>query len=381
MKPPDARKTTVLALLLGLSLLIVGFLVGYGYQAPGRATNIPSVSATPIPPEAPLVKGLRASPDGRLLAFTGVYGRPEQAAIFLLDPHTGKWSRQESPAGWQDFVTQWASDGRRLLVEREKIPRAAADASAGLYAVPVDPDSGTPSSGTLEPLSQGLAPDNEKIITGFWAPGNQLVIKTRREPKSLYRVENGEAKLVDHANITYGQNRAVRVNGRLQFLVVRDVPEQEDAVALYRVVDGKASRLTPPLSDTVWTYVSEDGKQFLVSRHAEDGQNWEWTLYAVDGVQAREIKKANVPGDVISVYWSPDGKSILGTGGKQLWIVSLPSEKATALGNRQDWQADDAGWMGSTGFVAVAADGELWKVNVGTGKANKIWRFPPEFWH
>jgi hypothetical protein len=52
-----------------------------------------------------------------------------------------------------------------------------------------------------------------------------------------------------------------------------------------------------------------------------------------------------VPGDVSGVFWSPDRKYVLGASGESLWLIDIPSLQSRRLGNRTDWDADDAGWL------------------------------------
>jgi hypothetical protein len=371
--------TALRSLLIAFVLLSVGFVVGYGFQSDGPR---PEVAATPSPtaaPLAPVVKGLHSSPDGKLLAFTGVYARGEKAGVWILNPATGIANGRESPAGWQDYVTQWRSDSRSLLLEREKIPRRVASASAGLFTAPVD--RATTRAGELAPIAQGVVPRNEKIITGLLAPNGELVLKTRREPKSLYLVRNGSAVTVDRANVTYGQNRPVREGKNLVFYVVRDIPGQSDSVALFRVANGKARQISPPWDDVTWSYVAPSGKQFIVARVDENEVDWNWTLYQIAPNGIKTLKSATVPADVISVYWSNDGKRVLGAAGEKLWIVDVPSLKTTQLGPKNDWKADDASWIGQQNAVAVAYSGEIWRVEVPSGKAVRLWRFPNQFWN
>ncbi len=73
---------------LALFLTGIGFFVGYGYQARGAKSAIPTAKLAPTP-QAPQIKGLHASPDGKLLAFTGVYARSERAGVWILNPATG----------------------------------------------------------------------------------------------------------------------------------------------------------------------------------------------------------------------------------------------------------------------------------------------------
>lgn len=365
--------------LVALILVGVGFVVGYGYQSSGARPEIAAVPSKTAPtPQAPLVKGLHASPDGKLIAFTGVYARSERAGVWVLNPATGVANGRESPIGWQDYVTQWRSDSRSLLLEREKIPRPVAPADAGLFTAPVD--RATTSAGELAPIASASLPRGEKIITGILAPNGELVLKTRREPKSLYIVRNGIAVAVDRANITYGQNRPVREGKNLVFYVMRDVPGQSDSVALFRVAGGKARQISPSWNDVSWSYVASSGRQLIVARSDENEVDWNWTLYQIAPNGVKTLQSARIPADVISVYWSSDEKRVLGAAGEKLWIVDVPSLKTTQLGPRTDWKADDASWLGPQNAVAIASGGELWRVEVPSGKAARLWRFPAQFW-
>ena len=365
---------------LALFLTLVGFFVGYGYQArgakPGAAPN--SRPAAPAL-QAPQIKGLHASPDGKLLAFTGVYARSERAGVWILNPATGVAHGRPSPAGWQDYVTQWRSDSRSLLLEREKIPRPVADAKAGIYTASVE----RATTRAAEPLPVGVdLPRGEKIVTGLLAPNGELVLKTKREPKSLYIVRGSAARQLDRAAFNYGQNRPVREGKNLVFYAVRDVPnsdpENED-VALYRIENGRARQISPVWNDVSWSYVAPSGKQILVARVAENEVDWSWTLYKIAPQGVRIVKSATVPADVISVYWSGDEKRVLGAAGEKLWSIDVPSLKTTQIGKKPDWNADDATWIDNRA-VAVAQGGEVWRVEVPSGRAVRLWRFPDEFW-
>jgi hypothetical protein len=114
-------------------------------------------------------------------------------------------------------------------------------------------------------------------------------------------------------------------------------------------------------------------------KHA-NGTDWEWTLYAVSAQGAKKLQSSLVPGDVISVYWSPDGKHILGAGGQSLWIVDVPSLKSRQLTGRTDWNADDACWLWKENAIIVATKGTLSKVDIATGATRELWRFPNAYW-
>ena len=372
------------ALILGGALLATGFFVGLGFQsrASQQARRAPETTATPTPAPAPLVKGLRSSPDGRLLAFTGIYNNYGRGSVWIVDLKTKRARATASPAGWQDYVAAWRGDGRALLLEREKIPRPAAKASAGVYSAPVD--GASLSAGEPRDITPTL-PRGEKIVSGLYAPDGTLVLKTRSDPKTLFRVEGAgkasRAIALDHAAITYGQNRPAKLGNRTVYYVVRDLEKQPAKVALFRVENAKARQISPAWdeSEIVWSYVAPSGKQLLLARYQGE-TDWQWTLYNIENQTVKKIKTATVPGDVITVYWSPDEKRILGAAGEKLWLISTPDLKTRQLGTRANWNADDATWIGNQDAVAVAAGGELWRVAVTTGKAEKIWRFPDEYW-
>ena len=368
------------ALILGGVLLGTGFLVGLGFQsrASQQARSAPEAKPVGTPAPAPLVKGLRSSPDGRLLAFTGIYNNYGRGSVWIVDLQTKRARASASPAGWQDYVAAWQGDGRALLIEREKIPRPAAKAKAGIYRAPVD--GASLSTGEPENLTPDL-PRGEKIVSGLYAPDGTIVLKTRSDPKTLFRVEGKRALPIDKAAITYGQNRAVKIGNRTIYYVMRDIAGQSDKIALFRIENARARQISPAWDEdeVIWSYVSPSGKQLLLAGYQGE-EDWKWTLYNIEGNGIKRLKTATIPGDVITVYWSPDEKQILGAAGEKLWRISVPDLKATVLGTRVDWNADDVTWIGNKNAVAVAADGELWQVEVANGQATKVWRFPDEYW-
>lgn len=405
------------AAVLALLLLALGFLVGYGYHT---AQSVPPPGAPPPagptkPPRAapapPTVKGLRVSPDGSRLAFSAIHDGQRRASRFVLDLKTRRWSVAATPDGWQDYIVQWSADSRKILFERERIPRPAGDATPGLYeaeakneaeaqtgtgdaarSVAAPPSPHSPTERLL--TGNGALPANEKLVAGFWTPDGTLMVKTRREPKALYALRAGRAAPVDRAAVTYEQNRAVREGGKTVFYVVRDVPGQPRQTALFRVQNGVARRLSEPLSDIEWAYVSENARWMIVCREAGDGENWNWTLYRVTPRGAARVASRVVPGDVSQVYWSPDTKRILGTSAESLWLIDIPTLQTRRLGTRRDWNANDAAWLPqlrdargansvsntSSGAVIVAAKGRLWQVGVPSGAAREIWKFPDLYW-
>lgn len=361
-------------LFLAVFLTGIGFFVGYGYQARGARSSVSKAAPTP-PPQAPQIKGLHTSPDGKLLAFTGVYDQSQRAGVWILNPATGVANASPSPAGWQDYVTQWRADSRAILLEREKIPRPVAEAKAGIYLAPVE--RADAKAGELKPVDLNL-PRGEKIVTGILAPGGELVLRTKREPKSLWVVRGESAVAVDAATYNYGQNRPVREGKKLIFYVMRDVPGSRD-VALFRVENARARQLSPGWSDVEWSYVAPSGKQLLVARIDENEVDWNWTLYQITEQGVKTIESARIPADVISVYWSRDEKHVLGAAGEKLWRIDVPSLKCLSIGVKTDWNADDASWLDAQS-VAVAQNGEIWRVNVQNGSAARLWRFPAAFW-
>lgn len=374
----ENRVPVLASLLLGICLLGTGFVVGYGFRAPGADKPLPGPAPTPTP-AAPSIKGLHAAPDGQTVAFTAVYQAARQSGIFLFDVARKTWSVTESPQGWQDYVTGWRADGKALLLERERIPQPAAEARAGMYLSEVTRQD-VPKSGELQSLTRGLPLGNEKIVSGFLAPGGGLIIKTRTEPKALFRVQGQDVVELDRATVTYGQNRVVREDGKDVLYVVRDVPGQKEGEALFRVDNGKARQISPVWQDVVWTYVSDSGRFLLVSRYDKNEEDWFWSLYSVSREGTRLLKEATIPADVITVYWSPDDKTVVGAAGDRLWRISVPDLKVNQLGTRADWHAEDVCWLGQEQALAVAAAGQLWRVDVRSGAANLLWRLPEQYW-
>ena len=384
--PPSPAQAALIALLL----IALSFIGGYGYgvgirhKAPDGTLIVPG--ATPKAPKSPpQVKGLRAAPDDKYVALTAVYDASRLAARIIVDLKNGTSIEAQTPAGWQDYITQWSADSKKILFERERIPRPVADATAGLYStrMQAEKDGKTPTASEPELLTQSVGVAGEKIIAGFWTPSDHLVLKTRREPKSLWEIESGTSRLIDRAGVNFQQHRAVIENGKTVFYTVRDVPGGAAAssggvAALFRVADGKAVRLSDDLSGAVWVYLEDKARYMTMCRQGEGG-DWQWTIYSVAARGAKILKTARVPGDIGAVYWSPDGKRILGSGGQSLWVVEIPSLQARRLTNRTDWNADDACWLSKENAVLVAADGILSKVSL-TGATSEVWRFSQDYW-
>ena len=377
---------------LALVLVGLGFVVGYGYHTVQSAPSSNAPADTGTPSTAPLVKGLRVSPDDKLVAFAAVYDQSRRGARFLLNPQTKTWSTASTPRGWQDYITQWSPDGRAVLFEREKIPRPVDDTTAGIYQSKVwlpranDPKQNgqKPQSAPPELMTQGVPPPGQKVVAGFWAPNGQLIIKTRRETKSLFSVRNGAAHFVDHSSGTYEQNRATTENGKPVYYVVRDITRAGDKssgdTALFRVENGKARQISDALEDPTWVYLAENTRWMIACRQADNDTDWVWTLYSVTPAQARQVKSAQVPADVIAVYWSPDFKHVLGAAGQSLWLIDVPSLRVRKLGARSDWNADDAAWMNRENAVVIAAAGRLWHITVPNGTTRELWKLPPDYW-
>jgi hypothetical protein len=184
---------------------------------------------------------------------------------------------------------------------------------------------------------------------------------------------------VDRAGVNFQQHRAVVENGKTVFYTVRDVPGDGGTAALFRVVNGKAARLSEELSGAIWVYLEDRAHYMTVCRQGEGG-DWQWTVYSVTPRGAKMLTTARVPGDIGQVYWSPDGRRILGAGGRSLWIVDIPTLASHQLTGRTDWNSDDACWLSKDSAVLVAAKGELYKVAL-SGAVRKIWRFGEGYWH
>lgn len=397
-----SRTSPLLALLFAGVLLLFGFSIGYGFHtaqssaqngssdslagrngAPNRESSTRSAGEK-ARLNPPIVKGLHISPDGTRVAFTavssGAASGGDQSSRYLVDLKSGAFETRPAPRGWQDFVVQWSDDGQKILFDREKIPRAVAETQAGLYEERVL-GNGLKTEKTLSLAPSGTLPPNEKSVSGFWLPSGELAIKTRREPKNLFVIRGGQAQRVDGANVTYFQNRAVRENGRDVFYVVRDVPQKSAQNALFRVENGRARQIGPPLGKITWAYVAENARWLVVCRAHENSADWQWSLYRVTPRGSTLSSTRSVPGDVISVFWSPDLKQILGTSGESLWKIAVPSLQAQRIGARRDWSADDAGWLPQQNAVLVASRGVLWRVDLASGQARAVWKFPLSTWN
>ncbi|MEO6907004.1 MAG: hypothetical protein ABI210_03860, partial [Abditibacteriaceae bacterium] len=173
-------------------LLVLGFIVGLGYQSLQNATEHqkPAPQKTKLQP--PTMRGLRVSPDDQLLAFSGIYKQFTQASRFVFDLRKSTWNAVETPAGWQDSMVQWGKDDHTLLYERSKIPRIVTGAKAGLYSEKVLLGNGKPQWKSQTSLSGNLKEPGEKVYAGFWTPQDQLVVKTQHDDRSLYLVQNGK---------------------------------------------------------------------------------------------------------------------------------------------------------------------------------------------
>jgi len=400
---PSAARIAAFAFVL----IALGFALGFGFQSlqyanlqRGKTSNNSTdgeksdVAGKKNP--APVVRALRVSPDDRLLAFNATYGAAKgsslQAGRFIFDLKTYNWNEGKSPNGWQDSIAQWSRDGKKILFARERIPRAPGEGEAGLYEEPIalPPKKTAEKSAakseknqrqsTPQALSKGVEPSGEKAYAGFWTPDGRLVMKTRRESKSLFLKAGEKAQIVDRSPATYYQNRAVLESGVLAYYVVRDISIADGTVGLFRVANGKARQVGSTLADVVWVYIAENARWMIVCRYAENGSDWQWSLYRVSPTQSILAQQATIPQDVVAVYWSPDFKQILGAAGKSLWLIDVPSLKSRKLGEREDWNADDAAWLTRQNAAIVASAGHLWKVDMASGKRSEVWKFPQQYW-
>lgn len=384
----NSRPSPAVAAFFAVALLALGFTVGYGFHtaqstAPDEETSNAAQGeqsstrlgrkSAPVPP---VVKGLHISPDGARVAFTAVYKNGLQSSRFVLNLKNGQFETRPAPRGWQDFVVQWSNDGRRILFDREKIPRSVADTQAGLHEENLDEKS---EPRPLTPIP--TLPSGEKSVSGLWTSSGDLVVKTRREPKTLFVIRNGHAQLADRAAVTYYQNRVVRENGHDVLYVVRDVPGQQKQNALFRVENGRARQISPGLGKIEWAYVAENARWLIICRTQPDSSDWRWTLYRVSPRGCTLSSTRSVPSDVISVFWSPDFKCVLGASGDALWAVDVPSLQSRQIGRQKGWNADDAGWLPGENAVLVAAHGTLWKIDVTSGAARAVWKFPASYWN
>lgn len=368
----NSTVSPVKALLLAIFLVGIGFFVGYGFQSRANEQRNSASNNSNNNRQAPIVKAFHASPDSQKLALTAVFSGSNKAGVWIYDLKTNVANNFASPAGWQDYVVGWKNPDS-LLVERERIPRLVADATAGMYAAPVV--DGKTSDDQWTPFKTHLK-SSEKLISGFYSPDGVLHLKTRREPKTIWRIEDDQAVKLDNSNNAYGQNRVTRINNKNILYTVRDISDIDSRQALFRVENGAATQISQPFEDLSWSYVAPSGKQFLIAQQGDE--EWIWTLYDIEAKSIKEIKSAGVPSDVISVYWSPDEKHILGAAGDKLWLIDIPSLTCKQLGMRDSWSSDDATWIDNQN-VGIAAGGKLWKVDLATGKETALWEFPEQF--
>lgn len=357
-------------------LLVLGFVIGLGYQSFQNAAQQQNPAPKTADLQPPAARGLRISADDQLLAFSGIYEQFTQSSRFVFDLEQSTWSAMETPAGFQDSMVQWGKDGRTLLYERSKLPRIVTGAKAGLYSEKVLLNSDKPQWKSQTSLSQNLKNPGEKIYAGFWTPQDQLVVKTQHNDRSLFLAKNGQMTKLDHSPGTYYQNRAVGED----YFVVRDVDRAGEKVGLFRIHQKKITQLGSDFSDVVWAYLSENAKWLLLCSNAANGEDWQWDLWQVQDNGLKKVTTAQVPGDVIAVYWSPDFKHILGAVGDKLWLIDVPTLKVHQIDEREDWHADDAAWLNHQNAVIVAAAGKVWKVDVGSGERTELWEFPKRYW-
>jgi len=357
-------------------LLVLGFIIGLGYQSFQNAAEHQKPAPQKANLQPPVMHGLRVSPDDQLLAFTGIYQHFTQSSRFVFNLKASTWSAVETPAGWQDSMVQWSKNGRTLLYERSKLPRVVIGAKAGLYSEKVLLNNGKPQWKNQTPLSQNLQEPGEQIYAGFWTPQDQLVVKTQHDDRSLFLAKNDRLTKIDHSPGTYYQNRFVGND----YYVVRDADRSGNKIALFRIHQKKSKQLGPNFSNIIWAYLSENAKWLLLCSNAVSGQNWKWDLWKVENEGLKKVTSAQIPSDVIAVYWSPDFKHIFGAVGNKLWLIDVPTLKLHQIGNRNDWHADDAAWLNHQNAVIVAATGKLWKVDIASGKATELWEFPKKYW-
>lgn len=374
--PPAAGRVALLAILL----VALGFVLGLGYQTLQHAQQTSDKTPAPTARRAPIVRNLRVSPDDKLLAFTSIYDNAQQAGRFLFDLTTYQWNEAPSPQGWQDSITQWSSDSKRVLFARERIPRAGNGGEAGLYEEKIAPPTNDSKRNEPEALSAGAEPPGEKAYAGFWTPDGKLVMKTRRDSKALFLKQDGTPQLIDQSPGTYYQNRAVTENGATAYYVMRDTDLKNGRSGLFRIQNGKSHQIGNSFDNIIWAYLAENARWMLTCTFAENGRDWLWSLYSVSPAQLKLEKQAQVPEDVIAVYWSPDFKKVLGAAGKSLWLIDVPTLQTRKLGNFNEWNADDAAWLNKENKVIVASGGRLWKVDVATGRRTEMWKFPGKYW-
>ena len=368
------------AALLAVGVLLCGFVAGYGYGVGVNRQEKQVQQAQPKSrPFAPIVKGMRMAPNGKQLAFAAVYDASQRSSRFVVDVDSGRFSAQETPVGWQDYIVAWSQKGSELLVKRERIPRPVAEASAGFYQQKILPGEWPRLSGDLDAIKPKV-PSGETVIAGFWDDRDHFIVKTKREPKKILVPRDGKLTDFDSSADDYLQNRVVTENGRSVAYVVRNVGGADSPLALFRVENGVAKNLSGDLAAMVWAYISDDAQWMIAARYADNQEDWQWTLYRITSQKASKVKMAQIPSDVIGVYWSPDFKTILGANGQSLWLIDIPTLQTHKVGDKRLSNADDAAWSIDSKNAYVATDGKLWRIDVKSGEMNVVWTFPDQYW-
>jgi hypothetical protein len=126
--PAAGRAQRPVALLIGLSALVVALAAGWVWER-GNRTEPPSWTATMLGGPA-IALGPRVSPDGKMLAFQAMVEGLNQVAV--MKPETGNWTvlTRDRTRGLVEQIA-WARDGAKIYYSR------LTDTPRGIFSVPV----------------------------------------------------------------------------------------------------------------------------------------------------------------------------------------------------------------------------------------------------
>jgi hypothetical protein len=126
--PAAGRAQRPVALLIGLSALVVALAAGWFWERRNR-TEPPSWTATMLGGPA-IALGPRISPDGKMLAFQAMVDGLNQVAV--MKPETGNWTvlTRDRTRGLVEQIA-WARDGAKIYYSR------LTDTPRGIFSVPV----------------------------------------------------------------------------------------------------------------------------------------------------------------------------------------------------------------------------------------------------
>ena len=287
------------------------------------------------------------SPDSRLLAYSsGGLFQPRNLSIVNVDNGGVRQVTHFENSGEGPTTQSWLPDGRRLLVSYWAQSRAQLVTDLGILDI---------HSGEISRLTMNVA--ESFIGPSVSADGTRAIATASRTEREMWRVADGPDPIA---------------NGK------------------------RAERLLDASYDPMWTYVTRDGRTLLYNNAIVGSRNlWLWPLdrsrpprqitsiagdrvmhssLSPDGTRVAFISSANGHADVWVQQvdgsglkaltndptaeawpaWSPDGKSIMYSAGRQAMIVPADGGVAQKVVDgffRGDWIAQPDG----TGTWAVSS--------------------------